>query len=104
MERALSTSLEASKSEIQSLTLIGSLNQMNDHHPRRVNKAPRILQANVDESETKTDRSRWRLLDERGRQRWIYLHTEQEAEDWPQADVDRYHLGLSVVSRVSLVR
>ncbi|KAB8360840.1 hypothetical protein FH972_024574 [Carpinus fangiana] len=42
----------------------------------------------------RTDRTRWRLLDERGRQRWKYLKTKKEADEWPQTAADRFHLGL----------
>lgn len=74
---------------------------MNGHTASRVKpgKAPPLLNNNLDESEAKTDHKRWRLLDERGRQRWVYLHTKQEAEEWPQSPADRYHLGMSVVSK-----
>ncbi|KAI9830327.1 MAG: hypothetical protein M1819_005708 [Sarea resinae] len=44
--------------------------------------------------EEKTDYSRWRLLDEDGRQTWHYLQSEQEIKDWPQTAADKYHLGL----------
>lgn len=49
---------------------------------------------NVDE---KTDYTRWRLRDDRGRQTWHYLKTDQEIEDWPQTAADKYHLGLPTV-------
>ena len=45
----------------------------------------------------KTDIERWRLLDERGRQTWHYLTTDEEVEAWPQSIVDRHHLGLPLV-------
>ncbi|EON63012.1 lanosterol synthase [Coniosporium apollinis CBS 100218] len=44
--------------------------------------------------EEKTDYARWRLLDERGRQTWHYLQTDEEVEQWPQSTADKYHLGL----------
>ncbi|KAK8187037.1 terpenoid cyclases/protein prenyltransferase alpha-alpha toroid [Phyllosticta capitalensis] len=43
---------------------------------------------------SKTDYSRWRLLDENGRQTWQYLETDDQVEKWPQTVADRYHLGL----------
>ncbi|KAF2403058.1 oxidosqualene:lanosterol cyclase-like protein [Trichodelitschia bisporula] len=43
---------------------------------------------------TKTDYSRWRLLDERGRQTWHYLRTDDEVKKWPQSVADKYFLGL----------
>jgi hypothetical protein len=45
----------------------------------------------------KTDRSRWRLLDESGRHTWHYLKTDKELEEWPQTTADKYHLGLQTV-------
>ncbi len=48
-----------------------------------------------------TDIQRWRLLDERGRQTWHYLETDEEVKTWPQSTADRYHLGLPLVSTIS---
>lgn len=45
----------------------------------------------------KTDYSRWRLLDDRGRQTWHYLESEKENNEWPQSVADKYHLGLPTV-------
>lgn len=42
----------------------------------------------------KTDYSRWRLLDVKGRQTWHYLDNDEETNDWPQSIADKYHLGL----------
>ncbi|PGH09413.1 hypothetical protein AJ80_07688 [Polytolypa hystricis UAMH7299] len=41
-----------------------------------------------------TDHSRWRLLDDQGRQTWHYLKTDEEIEEWPQTYADKYFLGL----------
>jgi lanosterol synthase len=46
----------------------------------------------------RTDYSRWRLLDEAGRQTWHYLRTDEEVKSWPQSVADKYHLGLPTVS------
>lgn len=46
---------------------------------------------------TSTERTRWRLLDERGRQRWRYLRTDDEAKAWPMNTYERYALGLDTV-------
>ncbi|KAE9972270.1 hypothetical protein BLS_004095 [Venturia inaequalis] len=43
---------------------------------------------------TTTDRTRWRLLDERGRQTWHYLRTDEEVKAWPQTTADKWFLGL----------
>lgn len=51
----------------------------------------------IDSSRDKTDRLRWRLLDESGRHTWHYLKTDKEIEDWPQTTADKYHLGLPTV-------
>ena len=44
-----------------------------------------------------TDLERWRLLDERGRQTWHYLQSDEEVKKWPQSVADRHHLGLPLV-------
>jgi lanosterol synthase len=45
----------------------------------------------------KTDYTRWRLLDEAGRQTWHYLATDEEVKKWPQSIADKYHLGMPTV-------
>lgn len=50
----------------------------------------------VDPSE-KTDYTRWRLLDENGRQTWHYLESDEEVAKWPQSTADKYFLGLDTV-------
>ena len=46
-----------------------------------------------------TEYSRWRLLvNDGGRHTWHYLKTDEECERWPQNIVDKYWLGLPVVS------
>lgn len=47
----------------------------------------------------KTDYSRWRLKDDRGRQTWHYLETDAEVKQWPMTTADKYHMGLDTVSR-----
>ncbi|KAJ5199279.1 Prenyltransferase/squalene oxidase [Penicillium cf. griseofulvum] len=42
----------------------------------------------------KTDYSRWRLVDEEGRQTWRYLESDEENQKWPQSIADKYHLGM----------
>jgi lanosterol synthase len=42
-----------------------------------------------------TDRTRWRLKDDRGCQTWHYLESDEEA--WPQSTADKYFLGLDTV-------
>jgi lanosterol synthase len=49
------------------------------------------------DGDEKTDYSRWRLLDDRGRQTWHYLQSDEENETWPQSVADRYNLGLPTV-------
>ncbi|KAI9765508.1 MAG: Lanosterol synthase (Oxidosqualene--lanosterol cyclase) [Geoglossum simile] len=43
----------------------------------------------------RTDYTRWRLLDERGRQTWHYLEDDEEVKRWPQSIADKYLLGQS---------
>lgn len=45
----------------------------------------------------RTDFSKWRLLDEAGRQTWHYLEDDEEAKEWPQSTADKYFLGLPFV-------
>lgn len=45
----------------------------------------------------KTDFTRWRLVNEEGRQTWRYLETDEENEAWPQTIADKYNLGLPTV-------
>ena len=44
-----------------------------------------------------TDLTRWRLLDERGRQTWHYLERDEEVARWPQSTADKYFLDLPLV-------
>jgi hypothetical protein len=45
----------------------------------------------------RTDYTRWRLLDERGRQTWHYLEDDEDAKEWPQSTADKYFLNLPTV-------
>ena len=51
----------------------------------------------VTEVDPSTDHDRWRLRDDRGRQTWHYLWSDEEVKEWSQSLADRYHLGLSLV-------
>lgn len=53
-------------------------------------KKPRIL--------NKTDKTRWRLNDDDGRHKWVYLEDDAAAKKWPQSYSDKYFLGLPLVS------
>lgn len=46
---------------------------------------------------TRTDYTRWRMLDEKGRQTWHYLEDDEDAKEWPQTTADKWYLGLPVV-------
>ena len=63
--------------------------------PNRTNSIPG--QHNTPKVDGKTDHSRWRLLDEEGRQTWHYLKTDEEVKEWPQSVADKYFLGLPTV-------
>ena len=65
---------------------------------KRANGAARANGPDSSADVEKTDYSRWRLLDEHGRQTWHYLTTDEELKEWPQSEADRYHLGLDTVS------
>jgi hypothetical protein len=65
------------------------------------------LQNGCSDSRTKTetpqatDITRWRLLDECGRQTWHYLTTDEAVQAWPQTIADKHFLGLPLVSIAS---
>lgn len=45
-----------------------------------------------------TDFTRWRLVNEEGRQTWRYLESDEENSAWVQSVAEKYHLGLPTVS------
>jgi lanosterol synthase len=45
----------------------------------------------------RTDYTRWRLVNEEGRQTWRYLENDAEHHAWPQSIADKYNLGLPTV-------
>ena len=45
----------------------------------------------------RTDYTRWRLLDEEGRQTWHYLEDDEDVKEWPQSIADKYFLDLPTV-------
>lgn len=47
--------------------------------------------------EDKTDLTRWRMLDEKGRHTWHYLEDDEAIERWPQSSADKWYLGLDTV-------
>lgn len=49
-----------------------------------------------------TDRTKWRLHNDRGCHIWRYLDSEEEARKWPQSTADKWYMGLDTVCRVSL--
>lgn len=46
----------------------------------------------------KTDLTRWRMLNDDGRQTWHYLKTDEEVKKWPQSVADKWYLGLDTAS------
>ena len=76
-----------------------ALNSGNDHVVHAEKK--RSIGSNTDRQEpntlTRTDYLRWRLLDDRGRQTWEYLETDEAVKEWPQSIADKYFLGLPTV-------
>jgi len=40
---------------------------------------------------------RWRMKDDRGRQTWHYLETDEEMKNWPMTAADKYYVGLDTV-------
>ena len=48
--------------------------------------------------DAKTDHTRWRLRDDRGRQTWHYLQSDEDLKQWPMTVADKYFLGMDTVS------
>ena len=44
-----------------------------------------------------TDRSRWRMSDDKGRHIWHYLESDEELKSWPQSKAEKYYMGLETV-------
>lgn len=70
---------------------------INSHAKSNTKAANGTVAVTVDEVDPSTDPGRWRLLDDRGRQTWHYLETDEEVEKWPQSLADRHFLGLPLV-------
>jgi lanosterol synthase len=68
------------------------------------NAKKRVSHGNIDPDAkrlriaNKTDRTRWRLLDESGRLTWHYLEDDDAVKKWPQSIADKWYLGLNTVS------
>lgn len=74
-------------------------------HAKSDNRATNgTIAVTVNEADRSTDLRRWRLLDERGRQTWHYLETDEEVEKWPQSKADSFFLGLPLVGTAPPVR
>ena len=65
--------------------------------PHNVNGDNQVPLPERPELQEKTDYTRWRLLDEAGRQTWHYLEDDEAAKDWPQSVADKHFLGLPLV-------
>ncbi|KAK3704652.1 hypothetical protein LTR37_013751 [Vermiconidia calcicola] len=52
------------------------------------------IQHKSDLNDQRTDLTRWRLKDDRGRHTWHYLETEEDLKAWPMSTADEYYLGL----------
>lgn len=52
-----------------------------------------------EKTDEKTDYTRWRMLDDNGRQTWHYLESDEEVKKWPQNVADKYYLGLATVRK-----
>lgn len=48
--------------------------------------------------DARTDLTRWRLKDDRGRHTWHYLESDEELKQWPMTAADKYFLGLETAS------
>lgn len=48
--------------------------------------------------DARTDLTRWRLEDDRGRQTWHYLESDEQVKQWRMTTADKYFLGLETAS------
>ncbi|CAG8479791.1 1313_t:CDS:2 [Acaulospora colombiana] len=46
-----------------------------------------------------TDKRRWRLFGDHGRQAWHYIEDEEQLKEWPQTNCEKYWLGLPFESK-----
>lgn len=78
------------------LTIYSVSGTMDDHiGPWRTDAQGHLT---VDKNgDAKTDYARWRLLDDRGRQTWHYLESDEDNQKWPQSVAEKYFLGLPMV-------
>lgn len=89
--------------KVPSASVSGSMNEHLHRHPASADKRP--LKSDGEGSRAskrtkvpaRTDYSRWRLLDEKGRLTWHFLEDDEKIKAWPQSLADRYFLGLSLV-------
>ena len=63
--------------------------------PKESNGSINHISRTVDQ---KTDHTRWRLRDDRGRQTWHYLDNDEELKEWRMTVADKYFLGFDTVS------
>ncbi len=84
----------------------GGAHSVNGHARTAEKKLADVHLYKVDERNTaprqpklseRTDYSRWRLLDDKGRQTWHYLVDDEQVKEWPQSKADKYFLGLPLV-------
>jgi lanosterol synthase len=50
-----------------------------------------------------TDRSRWRLHNDRGCHIWHYLESDEECEKWKQTCADKWYLGIDTVGSPMMI-
>lgn len=72
----------------------GHLKRSRDEHEKSIWDGRSLASTLPKQKDLTTDRNRWRLVDEEGRQTWKYLRTDKEMEAWPQNKATKYHLGM----------
>ena len=77
---------------------------VNGHAKSNMKAANGTVAVTVDEVDRSTDLRRWRLLDDRGRQTWHYLETDEEVDRWPQSTADKYFVGLPLVETIPSIQ
>ena len=89
--------------KVLSAPVNGRLNGYFNGHPTSTEKRPLELDGeDIQPSKrtklpARTDYSRWRLLDEKGRLTWRYLKDDEQVKTWPQTIADKYFLDLPLV-------
>jgi hypothetical protein len=62
------------------------------------------LQRSDEDNVDRTDLSRWRLVNDKGRHSWHYLAPYQDPEKWPMTIPEKWYLGLEMVGPLGMIK